>query len=341
MAAASPRTLCFAAIRDEGPFLVEWIAWQRMLGFGRILIAHNDCTDRSPALLAALERAGWCETVAHAPREGQPPKTSAYRAIRGHPALAWADWMFVCDVDEFLLPHRGGGTLAGFLAAVPAEVLGVCVHWLCFGNGGARVWEDGLTHRRFVTRGVAGRSTNVFFKTLFREPARWRQLSDHAPAGFDAASGSPGPGAEARPGAMVDGALRPVARFAGEPGPIRFTEAEDISHEGAQVNHYAIREDEVFDLRRGTPSASALKDRYTDHYYRMRNQNGVTDRSALAFAARFDPVWRAAMALPGVRRLHHLCCQDHVERLCRHQGRDPAADPRWHHHRAEAERAAP
>ncbi|EPX83403.1 hypothetical protein ruthe_02696 [Rubellimicrobium thermophilum DSM 16684] len=96
------------------------------------------------------------------PRPAQPPKTSAYRAIRGHPALAWAEWMFICDVDEFLLPLRGDGTLAGFLADVPAEVLGICVHWLCFGNGGARFWKDGLTHRRFVTRGLPGRRINVF-----------------------------------------------------------------------------------------------------------------------------------------------------------------------------------
>lgn len=339
MSAPALRSLCFAAIRDEGPFLVEWIAWQRMLGFGRILIAHNDCTDHSPALLAALERAGWCETVEHRPRPAQPPKTSAYRAIRGHPALAWAEWMFICDVDEFLLPLRGDGTLAGFLADVPAEVLGICVHWLCFGNGGARFWKDGLTHRRFVTRGLPGRRINVFFKTLFRDPARWRHLSDHAPHGFDATDARSG--AETRPGAMVDGSLRPIARFVTDPPPIRFTEPEDIRHEGARLHHYAIREDESFALKRGTPSASALKDRYTDHYYRMRNRNDVTDRTALAFAGRFDPVWQAAMALPGVRHLHHLCCLDYVERLCRHQGRNPAADPRWQHHRAEADRAAP
>ena len=46
-----------------------------------------------------------------------------------------------------------------------------------------------------------------------------------------------------------------------------------------------------------------------------------------------------AMALPGVARLHHLCCADLVARLCAHQGRAPQDDPRWHAEIAAAEAA--
>ena len=46
-----------AAMRDEGPFVVEWMAWYRMLGF-RALVAVNGCTDRSPELLGRLRGGG-------------------------------------------------------------------------------------------------------------------------------------------------------------------------------------------------------------------------------------------------------------------------------------------
>ena len=46
-------------MRNEGPFLVEWVCWYRMLGFTDLLIVTNDCTDHSPELLDHLAQAGW------------------------------------------------------------------------------------------------------------------------------------------------------------------------------------------------------------------------------------------------------------------------------------------
>ena len=43
-------SLVFTTMRNEGPFILEWVAWQKMLGFDNVLILFNDCTDRSPQL---------------------------------------------------------------------------------------------------------------------------------------------------------------------------------------------------------------------------------------------------------------------------------------------------
>ena len=53
------RATVVCSMRNEGPFIVEWVAWYRMLGFTDVLIITNDCTDHSPQLLAALAAAGW------------------------------------------------------------------------------------------------------------------------------------------------------------------------------------------------------------------------------------------------------------------------------------------
>ena len=49
-------------MRNEGPFIVEWVCWYRMLGFD-VLIATNDCTDHSVALLDRLAEEGWLKKV--------------------------------------------------------------------------------------------------------------------------------------------------------------------------------------------------------------------------------------------------------------------------------------
>ena len=98
------------------------------------------------------------------------------------------------------------------------------------------------------------------------------------------------------------------------------------------MNHYVIRSEESFDIKRGKPSASALKDRYTDQFYRARNRNGFKDITAYKYAESFDLIHAAAMALPDVARLHHLCCADYVVTLCAHKGVDHRTDERWIKH---------
>lgn len=50
--------LVTTTMRNEGPFILEWVAWYLMLGFDHIVVFYNDCTDHSPALLQALDAAG-------------------------------------------------------------------------------------------------------------------------------------------------------------------------------------------------------------------------------------------------------------------------------------------
>lgn len=319
--------LVFAAMRNEGAFIVEWVTWYRMLGF-RILIAHNDCTDHSPALLAALAAAGWIEAVEHTPGELKP-KNSAYRTARLHPATAAADWLLICDADEFLCLHVGDGTIGGYLDQIGRDHQGVAFHWRCFGTGGQARYADGLVHRDFTRCGPPVHRLNISFKTLFRDPLRFRRYGDHAPDRFD---GDWGQGRAH----FVDGEGRVIDRFLTADGPVRYTGTDEISHRFAQMNHYVLRTAEDYAVKKGTPSATAGKNRYTDAYFRARDINTHRDLSALAWRDRFDCLHAQAMALPGVRRLHHLCCADHVARLCARAGRNAADDPRWQHHMAEA-----
>ena len=321
MADRPEKFVVFAGMRDEGAFIAEWVSWYRMLGFD-VLIGINDCTDHSPDLLQRLAEAGWCQVFEHHPLPRQPPKASAHKAMRAHSMVADTDWLLICDVDEFLCLQRGDGTIGSFLNQLGRDFLGMAFHWKCFGNGGFKIYEDGLVHEQFRRCGAGGRGPNAMVKTLIHQPLRFKRFSDHSPFGFDGLWGD-------LPNTIVDSDGRPIPKFLTEPHPIRFTTPDGITHANAQMNHYVIRSDESFDLKRGTQSASAFKDRYTDMFYKQRNRNDQADNSALAYASMFAPVHAAAMALPGVRQLHHLCCADYVRRLCDNQQRRAEDDPRW------------
>lgn len=98
--AEKQKYLVATGMRNEGPFIVEWVCRYRMLGFD-ILVATNDCTE----LLDALADEGWHTHVPHKPRIGQPPQRSTLRKVIKHPLTASADWTLYCDVDEFLVLH--------------------------------------------------------------------------------------------------------------------------------------------------------------------------------------------------------------------------------------------
>ncbi len=317
------RHLVAAGMRNEGAFLLEWVCWYRMLGFD-ILVATNDCTDHSPQMLNLLAEAGWLHHAPHRPAEGTPPKRSAYRTIRTHEATARAGWLLICDVDEFLVLHEGDGTIAGYLDGAEG-FHGMGIHWKVFGHGGQETWRDELVHRMFTRCAATRHKANNSFKSLVRNPTAFRQFSDHSPRGFDGEWGKDG-------NIWIDVAGRKMGGYDPNGHAQRATSNDRITHAGAQLNHYVIRSLESFAMKRGTPSASALRDRYDDRFFDNFDRNEAEDRSALACAPRFDAVHAEAMALPGLARLHHLGCADYAARLAAAAGIEARDDPRWRHH---------
>lgn len=322
------RSTVIASMRNEGPFLVEWVTWYRLLGFTDILIVTNDCTDPSPALLAALQAEGWVRHLDVTIPPGRRITPTKLAAAKRHPTVRQADWVFTCDVDEFLVIHAGEGKLADLLAVPGRPVLGISVNWRHFGADGQTAWQDGLVHRLHRRAAPEGFALNRWVKSLMHLPIRYRALGEHGPVGIA------DPATPDLPWVNADGVA--VPDWAPEPDRIRTLPAALTSYATAQINHYMVRNPESFALKKGTPSPVAGRDRYTDDYYARGDRNEVQDDCALRHAAAFDALHAQAMALPDVARLHHLCCMDYVARLAAAQGRDPTTDPRWQAHRARA-----
>ncbi len=321
------RATVVCSMRNEGPFIVEWVTWYRMLGFTDILVVTNDCTDRSPALLDALAQAGRVIHLASDIAAGGKVTAAKLRLARAHPAVRRADWVLVCDVDEFLVIHRGAGRLADLLDPAP-DFTAMALNWRVFGTSGIARWEDGLTHRRFLRAGPTRHPISRWIKMLHRAPRAFRGLGEHGPRGLDPARLDHPPRLVNADGSGVPG--WPEGDY------LRKLPPELTSHATAQINHYMLRSEESWNLKRGTPSAVQGADRYNDSYYASTNRNELRDLSTLRHEAEFDALHAETMALPGIARLHHLCCADYVVRLTGKAGRRPEDDPRWHHHMTQA-----
>jgi Glycosyl transferase family 2 len=320
------------SVRNEGPFLVEWVTWYRMLGFSRIVVVTNDCTDHSPQLLDAMAAAGWLTHLRCAIPPGQRIEAAKLALARKNKHVFRADWLFVCDVDEFLVVHVGDNRVQDLISYPDRPVQGIAVNWRVFGSSGLSQWQDTPTHRTFFKAAPPDHQSAQWFKSLFTDVRAFRQLDSQGPRGFR----------RGRAGLVATDPFKPWVNTDGEVIPgwdagvpeSRMMPRTSVAQNVAQLNHYMIRSAESFSLKRGTPSASSGVDRYNDLYLATYNRNDMREDSALIYRARFDALHATAMALPGVARLHHQCCADYVARLCVTSGIAPQADRRWKAHMA-------
>jgi hypothetical protein len=310
----SLRATVVCSMRNEGPFIVEWVSWYRMLGFTDIVVITNDCTDHSPALLDALQAAGWLHHVRKDIPPGEKITGQKLAVAHGHPAVLAADWVMVCDVDEFLVIHRGQGLLADLLAPHLAPdgtpgFLGMSVNWRVFGSDGQDAFVDQPVHRQFFRACGAEHRLSCSVKSIHRRPDWFAALGEHGPRGLSLDRVGQVWGGPGLVWITPDGS--PVPEWHPDGDYLRTLPRRLVSHAVAQINHYIVRSAETFSLKAGTLSPVARKDRYRPHYFAEANEGQEQDDSALRYRAGFDRVHAMAMALPDIARLHALCCDDH------------------------------
>jgi hypothetical protein len=138
MPISSQKRVCVAAImKNERPYILEWVAWYRLLGF-EIMIADNGGGDGQTSLLLELETAGLIRRfdVRHITVAPQFP---AYRLLFDAARASGVDYIAFLDADEFFEPlgvtaWKGSAAtlLHDLLTETGAAALGF--NWMCFGS---------------------------------------------------------------------------------------------------------------------------------------------------------------------------------------------------------------
>ncbi|WGH80148.1 glycosyltransferase family 2 protein [Jannaschia ovalis] len=305
-------------MKDEGPFILEWLAYHRLIGFNDFLVFTNDCTDGSDALLDRLDELGY---LRHLPNPSMMLDHGRhhwavleYANYMGR--LKRADWVFSFDVDEFLCINAGDGTLAALFAALP-EAEAISVNQLNFGSAGMRNFDERLLIERFTRSAELavpseGRASRRGIKTLTSKRAGMARLSNHSPR-FDAD--------RAETVNWVNASGRPVP-MRNRTSEIKVLEGPDVSYELAQLNHYALRSVDSFLMQSARGNANHPDKAASMVYWRRYDHNHVENTAITRWV---EPV-RAEIARmlqdAELAALHDACVAAHRRRIAELKSED-------------------
>lgn len=267
-----PRIHVVATLRDEAPWLVEWLVHYRLLGASGFTLFSNDCTDGTDAMLDRLDRMGVVRHVRNPIGPGQDPQRRAYSRARERDEVAAADYVLVVDADEFAAVHVGDRSLPALIERCGGPDA-ISLGWRLMGSDGKRRWRDRPVTRRFRRGGDLSAPEHGLatgFKTLFR-PDRFDYFGVHRPRFRKDRDRLPprrwlnGSGAQ-MPAKILHKGWRFNRRSAGYA----------LGH----VAHYAVKSREEFLLKRARGSANGGgAARLEQDYWARFDLNAAEDRS--------------------------------------------------------------
>ena len=99
--------------KNEGAFLLEWIAYHKIIGFTDIMILSNACEDGSDEMLDHLSKSGEIVHLRNdGPYDDRGIQFAALKLADRQKAVKEADWIMHLDIDEFLKSMLGKDKLA-------------------------------------------------------------------------------------------------------------------------------------------------------------------------------------------------------------------------------------
>lgn len=302
------RTAIVTTMKNEGPFILEWLAYHQAIGVQNFLVYTNDCDDGTDTMFDLLQSKGILQHRENPFREvGLKPQHAALQAAEDEPMLTNADWAICMDVDEFLNVKVGDGTLAALYDAVGDANMISCT-WRLFGNSDLHLFED------IHTIGQFDRCAFEFspkphqawgFKTLFRNIGIFKKMGVHRPKGLRPqlweeinwvnGSGNPLPKEEFR------NAWRSTT--------------ETYGYDLVSLNHYAVRNAESFLVKRDRGRVNHVdRDQGLAYWFRMNN-NATEDRSIMTRIPMMEEKLAAFMADPEIAAQHHACVAAHRAKI--------------------------
>ena len=226
-------------MKNEGPFLLEWIAYNLTIGFTGFVIFTNNCDDGTDLMAERLEELGYCSHRPNDVSDGSPPQHKALRRATAHPWVKGAEWLICLDVDEFINLREGVQTLDEMIATM-GDCDAVSFVWKLFGCGGVEEYADTPVTDQFFLADIEDDPANgraIGFKTMFRNNGLFRKYNPHRPKGVP----------EGREDAVrwsdCGGNLRPM-------GQIGWRAWSGFSNRYARLHHYSVRSLDSFLVKR-------------------------------------------------------------------------------------------
>ncbi|SLN34768.1 hypothetical protein TRL7639_01605 [Falsiruegeria litorea R37] len=229
-------------MKNEAPYIVEWVAYHRAMGVDNFLIYTNDCSDGTSEILDRLQDMGVLQHRNNDNWKGNSPQQYALNQALKEPVIQNADWILHIDVDEFVNVRTGNGTLQDFFDEVP-DATNVAMTWRLFGHNDVTRLADDFVIDQFDTcapKFCPKPHTVWGFKTMFKNIGAYEKISCHRPNKL----------VEDKRGDVcwVNGSGRDMTGEAVDNG--WRNSKKSIGYDLIQLNHYALRSAESYLIKR-------------------------------------------------------------------------------------------
>ena len=306
-------------MKDEAPFLLEWYAHHLAVGFTKILVYTNDCSDGTDDMLIRLEELGLGYHRRNDIPEGVKPQPSVMKYAQAEPKVAEADWILMFDADEFLCINYGDGTLDPMLDAA-GDANGIVITWRIFGSGNVVDWSRDPVTEQYLYAAPPTWNKGWGVKTLFKfDPDKWK-IGIHRPSIKNKHLETGFPDTVK----WLNGSGQPMEDYFKFRGwrSIRRT----VGYQWAQMNHYAVKSIDSYAIRKFRGNVNNKKDKYNADYWSLQDRNEVYDDKILRYTERRKQIMDELLTDPVLSRLHYAAIEKVEARLEEYRATDAYAE---------------
>ncbi|MBA3911012.1 MAG: glycosyl transferase family 2 [Rhodobacter sp.] len=307
--------VALSTMKDEGPYVVEWVAHHLAVGFTEVMVYTNDCSDGTDALLKRLEAMDI--GVHHRENvipEGMKPHPSMLKLAADEDLIVNSDWLLVLDADEFMTINHPSHTLDGLVADLNAmNASAMVLTWRIFGSSGVRDWSRVPITDQFTRAAPEFWNKGWGTKTMLKFDPKYLRLGMHRPIIKSQHKETDYPDSVL----WVNGSGRPLEEWFKFRGwrSIRRT----VGYDWAQINHYAIKSMDAYSLRKFRGNANLKKDKYNSDYWSLQDRNEVEDLNIARHHDRRAAIMAGLLRDDEVRRLHEAAHDRAEARLAEYQ----------------------
>lgn len=307
------KRLIITCMKNEGPFILEWLAHHLAIGFDHVLVFTNDCDDGTVELLDALSSLGFVTRMDNPyldMRGNMNPQKGALKYSERLDIVKNAEWVLVSDVDEYVNIHTEKGDLDSLFAAVPDAEL-IAMQWRLFGNNFRHSYDDILLTEKhtscapeFCPSPIQAWGIKSMFSTR----------GDYVAGSYDKI-GVHRPLKRKTPNMpmWVNGSGHPLPDDYADQG-WRFG-TRDYGYDLVTLNHYAVRSTESFLVKRDRGRVNHInRDQGLSYWLRM-NFNMEMDVSIQSRVPEIKKIIDMLLGMSNIKDLHEITVMQHRRKI--------------------------